>query len=61
VNKTAASAAQSAFYFVLISLFTYIQLQLTAETKTSYSLAYLTSCHNSIFGDKLRTIEAENP
>jgi len=39
------------------------QLQLLAareQTKKLY-MAYLTSWHNSIFGYKLRTIEAENP
>jgi len=45
----------------------HIQLQLPAaraQAKTLYTVTYLTSWHNSIFGYKLRTdlrtIEAEN-
>jgi len=59
VNKTAASVAQIA---KLILLHAYSQLLAPSCERTNRNfIAYLTSWHNSIFGYKLRIIEAENP
>jgi len=57
VNKTVESAAPLA---KCILLHAHSCTTARAQTKTSY-LAYLTSWHNSIFGYKLRTIQAVNP
>jgi len=54
VNKTAASTAQFSKVHFASCLFTY-KLQ-----QQKLHIPYLTSWHNSIFGYKLRTIEAEN-
>jgi len=48
--------------FMLIRVAYNLQLPaVRAQTKTSYSLAYLTSWHNNIFVHTLRTVKAENP
>jgi len=64
VNKiTATSATQLANYNFASCLFTYTAASIvaSAQTKTSYRLAYLTSWHNNTFDYKLRSIKAENP
>jgi len=61
VNKTAASAVQSA---KCILLYTYLCIQLLAPSCTrtnKYLTADLTAGITVYFGYKLRTIEAENP
>jgi len=62
MNKTAASAVQLAELRVHFAscLLMYINCSSQlCENKWNF-IAYLTSWHNSIFGYKLRTIEAEN-
>jgi len=62
VNKTAPSAVQLANCILLQALLIHIQLQhLAARAQQKLHTAYFTSWYNSIFGYKLRTIEAENP
>jgi len=64
VNKTAVlRAAQLANCILLHALFTNDCSSYLREHKRKLHIAYryLTSWHNSIFGYKLRTIEAENP
>jgi len=61
VNKTAASAAPLTKCILLhASARTTASSQL-CENKQKLHIAYLSSWNNSIFGYKLRTIEAENP
>jgi len=60
VNKTAARAAQFAKRILLHAYSrTTASFQLREQTKASYS--FLINWHNSIFGNKLRTIEDKNP
>jgi len=58
VNIIAASTAQFAKCILLHVQLRSFQLR---ENKQKLHIAYLTTWHNSIFGYKLRTIEAENP
>jgi len=62
VNKTATSATQFIYKIHFAScLFMYkCSSQLRGHKQKLYT-AYLTSWHISIFGYRLRTIEAENP
>jgi len=61
LNKTAASATQLAMCILLHAYSRTTTSSQLHENKQKLHVAYLTSWHNSIFGYKLRTIEAENP
>jgi len=61
VNKTAASAAQFAKCILLHAYSRTTAIAQLRENKQKLHTAYLSSWHKSIFGYKLRTIEAENP
>jgi len=59
VNKTAAFAVQFA-KCILLHAYSCTTAS-CASTNKNLHIAYLASWHNSIFGYKLRTFEAENP
>jgi len=73
MNKPAASAAQLAKCILILLIHVQLLTPSHARTNknviayfTSFSfykniIAYFTSWHTSIFGEKLRTIEVENP
>jgi len=55
VNKTEASAAPLAMCILLHAYSRTIASSHLRENKQKLHIAYLTSWHNSIFGEKLRT------
>jgi len=60
-NKTAANTAQLEMCILLYAYSCTTASSQLRENKQKLKIAYLTSWHNSIFGYKLKTIEAKNP